>query len=391
MPYCFYCPSRRLSVLRGRLFIAFLMGLSLTALGCERQEKISRYRVPKEHVLNKENGPEPGDAAPGVAEDYRMLAAIVPHDPQAWFFRLLGPADAVASEGANFLALVKSVHFGAEGTPEWTLPQGWQQKPASGMRYATIEVASAGGPLDLSVTVLPRNEPNLDVYTLSNLNRWRGQLGLADLLPAQLSENVDRFEVDGATVTFVDLLGKKPQDNMSRAPFAGGPMPPSGPMAGAGRPSAPMPTGAPSAPAPGSASRELTYSVPPSWTEVAASGMRRASFSVGSGGEASVISLGASGGTMLPNINRWREQVQLGATSSEELEREAKKVEVGGLPGDLVELLGAEKAILGAVVQRGEQTWFFKMTGTPELVKSERANFESFLQSVKFTKPATGQ
>ncbi len=306
-----------------------------------------------------------------------MLAAIIPRESQAWFFRLLGPAEAVEAQTAGFRALVKSVHFAAGGTPEWTLPKGWEQKPASGMRHATIEIASPAGPLDLSVTVLPRNEPDQDTYTLSNVNRWRGQLGLAPLALAQLKENIEPIELDGATATFVDLLGKKPQDNMSRAPFAGGAMPPAVPgamppgAAGAVPPLGPAGGEAGATSAPSAASRELTYEVPSTWTELAASGLRKASFSIGTNGEATIISLGAAGGVLLPNVNRWRQQVGLAEISQEELDREAKKIEISGLPGDLVDLIGAEKAILGAVLQRGEQTWFFKLAGPPDLVARE--------------------
>ena len=347
--------------------LALIGGLVFVATGCERQEEVRRYRIPKEHVLLRDNGPSPGEGGSEQSEvSYRMLAAIIPRDSQAWFFRLLGPAEAVQAQTADFRALVQSVHFAAGGTPEWKLPQGWEQKPASGMRHATIEIASSAGPLDLSVTVLPRNEPDQDTYTLSNVNRWRGQLGLAPLAPAQLKENVEPIELEGATATFVDLLGKKPQDNMSRAPFAGGAMPPTAP--GALPPAGPAAGDAGPASAASASSRELTYDVPPTWTELAASGLRKASFSIGQNGEATIISLGAAGGVLLPNVNRWRQQIGLGEIQQEELDREAKKIEVSGLSGDLVELIGAEKAILGVVLQRGEQTWFFKLTGPPDLV-----------------------
>jgi len=344
--------------------------------GCERQEGIRHYRVPKEHVLNKENGPDPSELAKEDNTPYRMLAAIIPRGTQSWFFRLLGPAEAVANETARFRDLVKSVRFAGEETPpEWKLPQGWQQKPASGMRFATIEIESAAGPLDLSVTVLPRNEPDIDAYTLSNVNRWRGQLGLTPL--AQLGDNVERLEFDGGTASFFDLLGRKPQDNMSRAPFAGGAMSPASP------PLRPGPTAAPPAGAAPAANRELTYDVPPGWTEAPAGGMRKAAFTVGAGGEVTAISLGGAGGELLPNINRWRQQVGLAAITQDELNQQLKKIDIGSRSADYVEITGATEAILGAIVPAGSETWFFKMKGATDLVSREKTNFESFVRSVR--------
>jgi hypothetical protein len=57
----------------------------------------------------------------------------------------------------------------------WKLPRGWtEQRDAGGMRYATL-VAPVEGRLDVSVTVLPGDAGG----ELANVNRWRGQIGLA--------------------------------------------------------------------------------------------------------------------------------------------------------------------------------------------------------------------
>ncbi|HVU86621.1 MAG TPA: hypothetical protein VHD36_04835 [Pirellulales bacterium] len=368
----------------GRLARTALAMLACGSLGfgagCNRQDAIRHYRVPKEQTLLRDNGPDASETAGDENAKFRMLAAIIPRDPQAWFVRMLGPAETVEAEAANFRALVKSIHFTGEGTPEWTLPQGWQQKPASGMRYATIEVPSAAGALDLSVTVLPKNEPDPDVYALSNVNRWRGQLGLPPLAPGELKNNVEQVELTGTSATLVDLVGHKPQDNMGRAPFAGGAMPPS----------SPAPNGPGASAGPRRTARELTYDVPSGWTEGPAGGMRKAAFAVGTGaesGEVTIISLDASGGALLPNINRWRQQVGLPETSADDLAHEVKKIELGDVAGDFIDLAGAEKAILGVVAQHGGQTWFIKMTGSPALVAREKQNFETFARSVRFTAP----
>jgi hypothetical protein len=59
-------------------------------------------------------------------------------------------------------------------TLEWTLPKGWSESRAAGVRYATLKPA-APGKVDVSVVVLPGPAGG----ELANVNRWRGQIGLA--------------------------------------------------------------------------------------------------------------------------------------------------------------------------------------------------------------------
>lgn len=367
-------------------FLTLLTGLFLVGTaGCDRSEKISHYRVPKDRALTASNGPDASEETPSQAADFRMLAAMIPRGEQAWFFRLLGPADLVAGQTDNFRALVKSVHFVSDAAPEWTLPEGWQQKPASGMRYATIEIAapdakSSTAPLDLSVTLLPRTEADLDAYTLSNLNRWRGQLGLSPVALPQLHENVTSVEIVDGTATLVDLVGHKPQDSMSRAPFAGRGIPSAAPLQD--------PRKEPRGPA--SSSSELTYDKPAGWQPAPAGGLRKAAFAIADGAESAevtVISLDGAGGALLPNINRWRQQIELGEITQQELDAGLRKIEVAAQSGDYVELVGPKKAILGVMAAEGGRAWFFKMTGDVPLVNREKPNFEAFVRSVRFAAP----
>jgi len=67
---------------------------------------------------------------------------------------------------------VRPVASGAS-TLTWTLPKGWTQSLAGGIRYATLK-APVDGNVDVSVVVLPGPAGG----ELANVNRWRGQLGL---------------------------------------------------------------------------------------------------------------------------------------------------------------------------------------------------------------------
>jgi hypothetical protein len=175
----------------------------------------------------------------------RMLAAIVVRPGVAWFFKLLGPKDAVARHAAEFDALVASLRFAGDAPPEWHAPDGWRQAPAAGMRYATLTIEpapdpgptptppgekagavapAADKPLELSVISLPTGGVDELEYVLKNINRWRGQLGVARLSPEQLASASKRVAVDGAEAVVVDIEGTlSPEIDMSKAGGAGGP------------------------------------------------------------------------------------------------------------------------------------------------------------------------
>jgi hypothetical protein len=226
--------------------------------GCQKSEQIAHYRVPKEQEVSLpaegtetastaggENGSESGADS---ARSERMLAAIVPHGATAWFFKLAGPADAVSKQAETFNSLIQSVVFSksAGGKPQWTLPEGWQQKPGSEMRFATLVLpaeaadaasgattnaganstkggASLAKPLEVSVTSLPWSAADDTQQLLANVNRWRGQMELKPLTAAELPSETSALELSGekkTTATLVDLTGHMKAGGM-QPPFAG--------------------------------------------------------------------------------------------------------------------------------------------------------------------------
>lgn len=204
--------------------------VALTALaGCNKTEQITRYTVKKPVPMKAVGGGDPhagldlNHAPTGEPKD-RTLGAIVPFGAQGWFFKLTGPKDLVAAQTETFNTLVKSVHFSADGKPQWTLPDGWQARPGNDIRYATLVIpgeSSSDKPLEVSVTALPRSGDD-DLYVLVNINRWRGQLKLPDITAAQMAEQSTQIPLTGATATVVDLLGTAAPGGMGGAPFMSG-------------------------------------------------------------------------------------------------------------------------------------------------------------------------
>jgi len=99
----------------------------------------------------------------------------------------------------------RSPHSGKMGTPQaatsttgqpaasakakytWTLPDGWSDKPASGMRLATIIILVEGNTLNASITEFGGD-------LIGNVNRWRGQLGLPSATAAEIQPSLQPFE-----------------------------------------------------------------------------------------------------------------------------------------------------------------------------------------------------
>ncbi|MCO6457912.1 MAG: hypothetical protein J5I93_21625 [Pirellulaceae bacterium] len=366
----------------GWLAISFLLVL-VCGVGCNRREQISSYTVPKQTT-----------AAAAAGAPQRMLAALVPHANTAWFFKLMGPDQEVQPLGEPFRQLVRSVRFDAQrGEPAWDLPAGWTARQGSELRFATIAVPVEGKTLEL--TVIPLGMPDGDTpdYQLSNVNRWRGQLGLPPIAADALPDSVERLELADGEATLVELVGQA--GPAMGPPFAGMGSPPAGPASA--RPpgeggSAPAGAGD-AAGGPGT----IRYTTPEGWEPGRVGGIRKAAFVVRDGQqqvEITAIDLAAAAGELLPNINRWRGQIELPDVDQQQLDTHLVPLTIGGLPGHYVELPATgdpdrPKSILGAVVVEGPRAWFFKLMGDTPLAQRERERLQEFLKSIEFTSDNT--
>lgn len=318
-----------------------------------------------------------------------MLAAIVPRGAKTWFFKVQGLEPDVTREQPQFTEFIRSLRFSGEPEePQWNLPNGWRRMPATGMRFATLQIGSANQSIELTVIPLATGVNGLDEYILANINRWREQLALSPVDSLDVLRNESPPEVLGNTqleddtgVTMVDMVG--------RATAAGDPhaknsmLPPGHPPI-----SLDLPGGSATAT---TTKSELKYETVAEWAPGKAGGMRQAAFEVVDGDrkvEITAISLPASGGDRLANINRWRDQIKLPAIGENELAKVLSPITADGRTGQYVELFGPDgekkDATLAALVDDAGKTWFFKLTGDAELAKRETARFKKFVESVKF-------
>lgn len=138
------------------LLIAFVSSLSLSSC---RQEEITVRRVPKETVA---------------------------------------PLSVTAPDGGA-----------AHREADWNAPARWKEQPASGMRAASYTVPAGDEPIDVSVVPLAGAAGG----DLANVNRWRGQLGLAPVDATGLGRIARRATVGTHPALVVEFssAGKPPR------------------------------------------------------------------------------------------------------------------------------------------------------------------------------------
>lgn len=87
---------------------------------------------------------------------------------------------------------------------KWTLPKGWtEERGSGGMRYATLK-APVKGKCDGSVIVLPGPAGG----ELMNVNRWRGQIGLAPIDEAALGAARQAVRSRAGTLSVYDFTSE---------------------------------------------------------------------------------------------------------------------------------------------------------------------------------------
>jgi hypothetical protein len=353
-----------------RIWLAAAALAALALAGCEPAVKIRQYKVPK---LAAASASKAHSQTPAVGQPRSTLGAIVLAGPSAWFFKATGDPDAVAKTRGAIVEFVRSVQFSAEGAgPKWKLPDGWKERAGDAFRFATIEVPAAEGVLEMSVSRLPRGQDDAD-YVLQNVNRWRGQLGLAETTAETLAKEAEQFQIGEFPCTVVELTGTG-GGMLSSALF--GPLPDNHPPVSAGE---------------GSAAREpqaprLSYETPEGWQERPLGAFRRASFAVTDGdrqADISVTDLDLRGGDMVENVNRWRQQVNLPPQSAQEVTSALRPIAGQGIEWQWVELVGSEETILGAIGKTDRAAWFVKLKGDSALAEREKSKFETFVKSLK--------
>ncbi len=341
-------------------------------LGCSTEAPIVTYQIPTTVP------------AALTAEDTRMVAAILPQEKQAWFFKLMGRESAVDAAEAAFKEFTQNVRFN-EGVPILDdLPEGWRRGADRAMRFASINIETPTQQLDLSISQLARMD-DWDKLVAMNVNRWRGQVGLepseeewagAEILPQRNADPETQTD-EHAPAIWVDVIGRPAAgaSSMGGPMTAGGPMSggpfsgPAGPFAQTGSdsgkagdavdphaglpreareaiasgkmkaPGKAIPQGSKSGPETASSEdtdSKLKYDRPEGWRDGRMSVMRMAAFNVGPEDAPAEVTIITAGGDLRGNVARWMGQIRESAVPDKEVDEaleNAEKLEVSGHEG----------------------------------------------------------
>lgn len=334
----------------------FIFGLvALTSAGCGQQE-IRVYQIPKEQVA----ATEPHDHAPARPERPVL---------------------------------------------RWKTPTGWKENPPSQFRVASFAVTGADGKqADISVIPLPGGAGG----DLSNVNRWRGQVGLAPVSEAEFAglgepvtvagKETKLFDLDGASADGVSsrilaviqhrdgvawfykmtgdsaLVGKEKPAFIEFLKSVEFPQPDDHEHDHAahdqGQPGKPV------------------WSVPAGWTAVDGGQFLAAKFVVSGANnakaEVNVSTSSGDGGGLLANVNRWRTQLGLGAVSDADLAGMIVPVSADKGKAVMVELTGETASLVAIVVTLPGQSWFYKLMGDAAVVAGQKQAFIGFAQGARY-------
>lgn len=347
------------------------------------------------------------------------------------------PADVVEIEGRRIVSaasrpvragLSTAQRFGApapeaQGSPlSWTLPPGWQELQASGMRLANLR--PAGHPdAECTLVILGGNGGGLE----ANVNRWRQeQMGLEPLAPGAVQE-LPLMNLLGAGATRVELNGT--YSNMGSEPhpdwgllgailvsdrftifvkmtgpaalvaneagafdaFCGslqvqmqGQAGAAPPPPGSGSVVQSQGAGATGVSSPGGSRGAFDFILPDGWREQPPSGMRVVNLEASNSAECYVVELAGEAGGLKDNIARWCGQVGAQALGDAAVAA-LPTIQCLGASCPLLELLGEgqSSALYGVLLVRPEGSTFVKMVGSRDELLAERAGFVAFVQSLE--------
>jgi hypothetical protein len=180
---------------------------------------------------------------PGSGEGMTILAVIQHREGTAWFFKMTGDPEVVAQQKPALVEFLKSVQFqtaaalppshppiegtslptghpdismtpaptsgpiSTEGKPNWQTPAGWQEVSGGQFLAAKFMIAGeAGAQAAVNVSSSAGDGGGL----AANVNRWRKQLGLAELSNDELGKSVSSIDVAGGKATLVEMSGTNP-------------------------------------------------------------------------------------------------------------------------------------------------------------------------------------
>jgi hypothetical protein len=305
---------------------------------------------------------------------------------------------------SDFYTLVGRFAISATtGKPEMQLPDGWSMNPRDDIAMAEFIAPESMGNVKFTVTVLamPPAE-DWQGYLLSNINRWRGQLGLPDLDSSALTDELISVDRPGSLLPgyLFDAVGK-----------GSGTMGGSGPPRAQPAPARTQPTPSPAAEVPANTTPqpvaplstqesqeaqkpELQYETPQGWELSPGSPFRLATFRVASADGEGEVTVSMAVDNPMANAMMWHQQVTREAdetkikTLAEASIASALPIPSGTREGILYTIRDSEQLdapvlwVASIPTDRPDLHLFVKMRGDNRFAQAQRDPFFQFVQSL---------
>ena len=137
---------------------------------------------------------------PQEPQEHRSIfAAIVHQGKDSWFFKLSGLEKEVLQFREELKKFIRSLKY-KNRSLTWTVPSTWKKKEVQNQIHQ--ELFSLGKSCELSITKLPYSD------ILSNVNRWRKQIGLSFIDRKKLRESLKLIQVGNISVHYTEINHK---------------------------------------------------------------------------------------------------------------------------------------------------------------------------------------
>lgn len=172
-----------------------LVASVLLLAGCRDREVVS-YRAPRDSAPPPVERPKmamAGAAQGQLPDGHPPIGGANTGAPGA-----MPGADAMAAAGLPAGSVSQT------NALTWTAPTQWQARAPGSIRKGSYTIAGEGGATaDLSITAFPGDTGGLH----ANVNRWRGQIGLAPVDNAEVEKSVEHLDANGLHMDVVELAG----------------------------------------------------------------------------------------------------------------------------------------------------------------------------------------
>jgi hypothetical protein len=108
----------------------------------------------------------------------------------------------------------------AAGPFIFDLPEGWQSRPASGMRKVDVVIQEDDKSAVFTAIDFPADSPPMMSDPVANVGRWRREVGLPPLSDDETKATMQPIEIDGTKATFVAAVPDAGQSQANLATLA---------------------------------------------------------------------------------------------------------------------------------------------------------------------------